>query len=219
MSDYKKRGNVLIMTSVSAERDAILKGLNEANNFDVVVCGVGIAAAATSTATVLASRNYDLVINAGICGGFKEKAPIGSIVVANEIIAADLGVETKDGFTRLDVLGFGVSQYTSNHCNVENVIKPLENAKLPMVVGTMLTVATVTGTVETERKLKSLFPNACGGAMEGFGVATAANYHHIPFLEIRTVSNLVGPRDRESWKINEALKMLTKVSSILQEVI
>jgi futalosine hydrolase len=44
--------------------------------------------------------------------------------------------------------------------------------------------------------------------MEGFGVAEAAAAHGVPVLEIRAVSNPVGPRDRAAWRIPDALRAL-----------
>ncbi|GAE07797.1 menaquinone via futalosine step 2 [Paenibacillus sp. JCM 10914] len=55
--------------------------------------------------------------------------------------------------------------------------------------------------------------------MEGFGVATAAAAAAIPVLEIRSISNMVGPRDRGAWKIKEALQALEQASSLLPEVL
>jgi futalosine hydrolase len=55
--------------------------------------------------------------------------------------------------------------------------------------------------------------------MEGFGVAEAARRCGIPFLEIRAVSNAIGPRDRDAWRIPEALKALEQAFAILTEVL
>jgi futalosine hydrolase len=52
-------------------------------------------------------------------------------------------------------------------------------------------------------------------AMEGHGVATAAAQAGIPFAELRTISNPVGPRDRESWRFGEALAALTAATTAL----
>ncbi|MEC0173150.1 futalosine hydrolase, partial [Paenibacillus graminis] len=38
-------------------------------------------------------------------------------------------------------------------------------------------------------------------------------------LELRAISNPVGPRDRAAWKINEALDALTAAAAILLEVL
>ncbi len=46
--------------------------------------------------------------------------------------------------------------------------------------------------------------------MEGFGVAEAAAAHGVPALELRAVSNPVGPRDRAAWRIGEALDVLAR---------
>ncbi|GAE26629.1 menaquinone via futalosine step 2 [Halalkalibacter wakoensis JCM 9140] len=54
--------------------------------------------------------------------------------------------------------------------------------------------------------------------MEGFGVAEAARQHQVPVIEVRSISNKVGPRDRDSWRIKEALAALERISSIFPEV-
>jgi futalosine hydrolase len=54
--------------------------------------------------------------------------------------------------------------------------------------------------------------------MEGFGVATAAKLWDLPVLEIRTISNVVGPRDREAWRMKEAFAALEAAGKILRRV-
>jgi futalosine hydrolase len=44
--------------------------------------------------------------------------------------------------------------------------------------------------------------------MEGAGVAAAARRCGVAFAEIRAISNAVGPRDRTSWRIDDALRAL-----------
>ncbi|MBI0384156.1 futalosine hydrolase, partial [Streptomyces albiflaviniger] len=75
--------------------------------------------------------------------------------------------------------------------------------------GTVLTVSTVTGSAERAAELLRRHPRAVAEAMEGFGVAEAAAAQAVPALEVRTVSNAVGPRDRAAWRIGEALEALT----------
>ncbi|MGO4886816.1 futalosine hydrolase [Anaerobacillus sp. MEB173] len=210
---------VLIITSVSAERDAVMRGLEATSRFDVLVSGVGIAAAAATTATALATKKYNLVISAGIGGGFVGQAEIGSVVVADEIICADMGAESKEGFISLDELGFGSTHIKVDQGLAANVSEALTSAQIQVMTGSVLTVSTVTGTKKRADELRSRIHNATVEAMEGFGVATAAQLHKIPVLEIRTVSNVVGPRDRESWKIKEALQILEQSFSVIEEVL
>ncbi|MFI9047938.1 futalosine hydrolase [Streptomyces sp. NPDC053427] len=225
---------ILVVTAVAAERDAVCAaagpydvaalpggyGLHRAQRPaapdpapapapDVLAAGVGPAAAAAGTATALtaaalADAPYDLVVSAGIGGGFAPHAPLGSVVVAEAIVAADLGAETPDGFTPVTDLGFGTVVHRPDPALVQAVAAAAGGA-----VGTVLTVSTVTGSAARTAELAARHPGVLAEAMEGFGVAEAAAAHGVPVLEIRTVSNAVGPRDRAAWRIGAALAALT----------
>ncbi|MFJ2392702.1 futalosine hydrolase [Streptomyces sp. NPDC087843] len=177
---------------------------------DLLAAGVGPALAAASaaaalTAAALEGAPYDLVVSAGIGGGFQPDAPVGSLVVADEITAADLGAETPDGFLPVTELGFG----TVTHRPPEALVRELV-AVTGARAGAVLTVSTMTGTAERTAALRVRHPHALAEAMEGFGVAEAAAAHGVPVLELRAVSNAVGPRDRAAWRIGEALAALTE---------
>lgn len=218
--NVNRRKRVLIAVSVDAERDAVLRGLGEAGSgvFDVFAAGVGTAPAAASTARKLASGTYDLVVNAGICGGFAGQAEIGSLVVASEIVAADLGAESAEGFIGLDELGFGSARAEVDAGLAGRAAEAFAAAGLPVVLAPILTVSTVTGTATSAAELASRVPGAAGEGMEGFGVAAAAKEFGLPVLEIRAVSNAVGPRDKSAWRIKEALQSLEAASKVLTEV-
>ncbi|WP_244527484.1 futalosine hydrolase [Lihuaxuella thermophila] len=209
---------VLVATAVPAERDAVLRGLHGSGKFDVLVTGVGPVAAAASTAKALAAAEYDLVVIAGIAGGFADRAEVGSLVVANEIVGADLGAETPEGFRSLDELGFGRTRIPVDPGLVTRITEALHRAGLPVITGPVLTVSTVTGTAATALELVSRVPGAVAEGMEGYGVALAARDRGVPVMEIRAVSNAVGPRDRASWRIEEALFRLEEAGKVLWEV-
>lgn len=221
----------LIVTAVAAERDAVTSGLNgespprtvqlpggyelhrspaaasgRADVLDVVAAGVGPAAAAACAATALTAASsagapYDLALSAGIAGGFQQ--PLGGVVVATSIVAADLGAVTADGFASVTELGFG----SVRHTPPEPLVRAAAEAT-GAAAGPVLTNSTVTGTAEHARELEARHPGAVAEAMEGFGVAEAAAAHGVAVLEVRTVSNPVGPRDRAAWRIPEALAAL-----------
>jgi futalosine hydrolase len=77
-------------------------------------------------------------------------------------------------------------------------------------LGTILTVATVTGSAASAAQLQRRHPDAVAEAMEGAGVAAGAAHHDVAFAEIRAVSNAVGPRDRSAWDIPAALDALSR---------
>ncbi|MFE7751791.1 futalosine hydrolase [Streptomyces sp. NPDC057428] len=214
---------VLVVTAVPAERDAVTRAfggapeirevpgaqLHRAGPFDVVAGGAGPAAAAAATAFALASapasEPYALVVSAGIGGGFAPAASVGSLVVATRIVAADLGAETPDGFVPVTGLGFGRDTFLPPGTLVREVA-----GATGAVTGTVLTVSTVTGSAARGAALLAAHPGAVAEAMEGFGVAEAAAGLGVPVLELRAVSNTVGPRDREAWRIGDALAALTE---------
>ncbi|WP_249402198.1 futalosine hydrolase [Streptomyces sp. YIM 121038] len=207
---------VLVATAVPAERDAVASGLSAgagpasgAGRVDVLAVGVGPAAAAAGTAAALATAAahgtpYGLVVSAGIGGGFPPDAPVGSLVVADAVTAADLGAETADGFLPVTELGFGRVTYEPPGTLVRELA-----AAAGAATGTVLTVSTVTGSAERAAGLRARHPRALAEAMEGFGVAEAAAVHGLPVCEVRAVSNPVGPRDRAAWRIGDALTALT----------
>ncbi len=222
---------VLVVTAVEAEKAAVLRGLKGASGFVVLAAGVGPIAAAAGTAIFLAKQAnagelfedtinggaYDLIISAGIAGGFPGRAELTSLVLADEIIAADLGVETTVGFSSLEQLGFGPTRLKADTALRDRLAKALHLAGLPVSIGPVLTVSTVTGTAESTAKLAARIPGAAAEAMEGFGVALAAKQFGLPVLELRAISNPVGPRNRKAWRIEAALHLLEKACSILVE--
>ncbi|MFJ9885968.1 futalosine hydrolase [Streptomyces sp. NPDC091287] len=222
---------VLVVTAVPVERDAVTRAfggtpetvalpggeLHRGGAFDVLAGGAGPAAAAAATAFALASASapYGLVVSAGIGGAFTPLTPLGSLVVASDIVAADLGADTPDGFLPVTALGFGRDRFTAPPTLVREVA-----AAAGAAAGPVLTVSTVTGTAERAGALLAAHPGALAEAMEGFGVAEAAARAGVPVMELRAVSNAVGPRDRDAWRIGDALAALTdafgKIAPVLE---
>ncbi len=224
MTDAKDKsligqGRVLVVTAVTVEKDAVLRGLHNDSRFDVLVAGVGSVVAAVNTTKALATAEYSLVVSAGIGGGFLGRAEVGSLVVASEMIIADLGVETQEGFCSLEELGFGFTHVKTNASLVAHLSSALQAVKLPVSIGPVLTVSTITGTAARAEELAKRVPGATAEAMEGYGVGLAAIDRGLPVLEIRAISNMVGPRDRSAWRINEALDVLEAASTVLTEVL
>ncbi|MFD8211125.1 futalosine hydrolase [Streptomyces sp. NPDC059695] len=226
---------ILIVTAVAAEADSVSAGLGlggpvllplpgglalrrHRDRVDVLVGGVGPAAVAAATGTALAHGTltgapYGLVVSAGIAGGFQPAAPVGSVVVSSAIVAADLGAETPDGYLAVEELGFGRSVHAVPEALTGRLTAALDASSYTLAP--VLTVSTVTGTARRAAELAGRHPTAAAEAMEGFGVAEAAAAHGVPAVEIRAVSNAVGPRDRAAWRIGEALGALRHTFELL----
>ena len=216
---------LLVVTAVTAEEEAVASGLPSdiRPTTRLLTCGVGPAAAAARTATALADphHRYDLVLSAGIGGGFAPRADLGATVVASASVAADLGAQlppaepaAAPGFRSVAELGFGVDRHRPPAALAAAAAQALGAVHAPV-----LTVATATGTEERAAELRARHPDAAAEAMEGFGVAEAAALHGVPVLELRTVSNTVGRRDRAAWRIPQALAALTEAVAGLVPVL
>ncbi|WP_127500069.1 futalosine hydrolase [Actinoplanes solisilvae] len=199
---------LLVVTAVAAEAEAVRAGADP-DHVVVEPVGVGPAAAAAGTARLLATGRYRAVISAGIAGGFPGRAPVGAVVLGIRSIAADLGAETADGFLPVEELGFGSSVLDADPGLLESLRAALPGA----IAGDVLTLTTVTGTAATAERLSTRYPQAVAEAMEGYGVAVAAA--GLPFAELRTVSNPIGPRDRAAWRLKEAFAALSTASAAL----
>lgn len=208
---------LLLVTAVEAEAEAVRAGWR-APEVTVAAVGVGPAAAAAGTARLLAlaeaeGRPYTGVISVGIGGGFPGRAPVGATVLATASVAADLGAESPTGFLSLDELGFGTTVAPSD----PTLLHWLRAALPWALTGVVLTVSTVTGTAERAERLADRYPDALAEGMEGYGVACAAAGAGVPFAELRTMSNPVGPRDRAAWRIAEAMAALTTAARALAD--
>ena len=185
----------------------------------VLVSGIGPAGAAAVTAAALATGSYAAVLNLGICGGFAGAASIGDVVVATDLIAADLGVEAAEGWLGLSSLGWaeealpvpaGLVQWTADLLRSAE----LHGTALPVVTGPVLTLSSMTGT-EARAAILAERHGAVAEAMEGRGAADATLPYALPFLEVRTVSNAVGRRDKSAWQLPRALEVLAVVAATL----
>ena len=228
---------ILVICAVAAERHAVVRNLGSATAIEVAGLsgvtvdtaagelqvfdgGPGPVSAALSTASLLAQTpTCDLVISAGIAGGFRGQADIGDIVLADQVIAADQGVMTDEGFSTLRDLGLpGEGGYAVG--NVEHRAR-LAAGPYRLLAGDILTLSCMTGTDARASELAARYPRAVAEAMEGYGVIEATRRscertgRDISFAEIRAVSNIIGRRDRSTWNIPLAFSALANAMSTL----
>lgn len=196
-----------MVTAVEAERQA-LAGLP---GIAALAGGVGPAESAAATADALAGSEFHVVLCAGIGGGFGPARP-GDLAVASRAVFADLGAETPAGFRSASQLGFGQDEYAVAPAQAQ-VLAARTGGRL----GCVLTVATVTGTAASAAALLRRYPDAVAEGMEGVGVAAAARRRGVAFGELRAISNPVGPRDRASWRVDDALRTLRAALAALAE--
>lgn len=187
----------------------------------LVVTGIGPINAAMQLASLLAGCPGTLgVVNLGVAGAFNlEALPLGSLVLVNEEIWPEFGLVEQAG---IDPRGIGLALGKVNGRPVWDrlVLSPADAAqRMGLAVGdafevASLTVAGVTGTAQRAKILHQHY-GAEVENMEGFALAWTCVCHKLPFLEIRTISNLVGSRRDEHWDLQGALRGLALLGSTL----
>jgi futalosine hydrolase len=182
----------------------VLVTTHEDLQYEVVVSGIGAMASAAATSTAFALRGpYDLVISAGIGGGFRTHGvELDELMVADEIVNVDY-VHPPD----VEVLGVDPAAWTPIvFPAAESFVSAARDAAHARH-GAILTVTAMTDSHERESSLAKQYPSALAEAMEGAGVAVAAWRWNVPCGEVRTVSNFLGQIFGE-WEMERALERL-----------
>jgi futalosine hydrolase len=191
------------------EPDEELKFTFQELEVSILLTGVGLPLAMFQLTRALTLTRYDLLINAGIAGALDKQLELGAVVQVVSETFADLGVEEADGsFTDLFKLNL-----------INPLAPPFQDGKmvntfgsaydfLPKVHG--ITVNKVHGSAASIERLKRT-SNASVESMEGAAVFYTCLMYQMPFLEIRSISNYVEPRNRDAWEIALAIEKLNEV--------
>lgn len=172
------------------------------------VTGIGAVNAAACVAAYLSRRSFDAVWMLGSCGSHCPDIRVGDVIVAEEEINGDLGIQGEEGWQGPEHFGFDVLQ--RNRLNYVNRF-PCSAPAIPPVAGyrvfrgPMLTVSTVSGCRAAAVALRARF-HALAENMEGAAAAQVAAGYGLPFIEIRGVSNTAGDRDRGHWDMDSACR-------------
>lgn len=164
----------------------------------VAVLETGVGPVNAAHALARAIDEAGAVVSLGIGGAFPGAGlAVGGVACAATEEYADLGAESPEGFLDMEALGFPVAAGHYNRLPLS--LFPCADRR-PFVTNT-----TCTGTDATARALAA----RTGGAvesMEGAAIVHVALLHGKPVGEVRGISNLVGDRDRASWRLDAAAR-------------
>lgn len=186
-----------------------------------LITGVGPVSASYAIMNYLMRNNPPrLIVNIGIAGSYRDSYPPGTVLLPAEDRFADLGVADGDRFIPLHLAGIeGIDdEFTpSGRYYPGKDIMAIMPDDMPRIKA--VTVSTATGSANKRDELVSVFdPDV--ETMEGAAVYYVCNKEGIPCAGIRSVSNMVGPRDKTKWDIPLALEELGKAAvRILAKVI
>jgi futalosine hydrolase len=176
-----------------------------AHEVDVLITGVGMVATAVWCSRALMLASYDLALNFGVCGSFDRFLDPGTVVHVVSDRLAELGAEDDERFLTFEELQLpGESEFV----NLDPPSNPALD-ELPTVTG--ITVNTVHGNERSVAAVTQRF-NAQVESMEGAAFMSACLIHKVAFAQVRAVSNFVERRNREPWKMADAIRNLNSTA-------
>lgn len=192
---------ILLTAATSKEIEFISGGGN--NKTDTLVSGVGSPSSLYHLQKRIHQIDYDLVIQAGIAGSFTNDLELGSTVIVERDVFADLGVEEKGRFINIFDMGLsGRNDFPFDNGWLINKNPLLNKIKLELVRA--VTVNKLSDTIQ-QKKLYADMYKARIETMEGAALHYLCLQEEIPFIQLRSISNYVGERDKSKWKMDKAL--------------
>jgi futalosine hydrolase len=197
--------NLLIVAATEFE---IAPFLQQNKNTEVLITGVGIPATIFHLTKKLIEKKFDCVIQAGVAGSFCESIDPAEIFFVKEDTFADIGIDEngvfKDFFDYrfLDKNNFPFSNgwLVNNDFNLGN-----NNFKKVRAV----TINKITDNSNQIEEIKEKYSPLLE-SMEGAAFHYVCLQQKIKFIQLRSVSNKVGERDKTKWNLQKAIENLNR---------
>jgi futalosine hydrolase len=174
-----------------------------------VVTGIGMLATAINLSKIIYEQQPDFIIQVGIAGCFDVSIPLGKTVLVEKEFLGDLGVNENGKWK--DVFDLGLIKSNTKPFKKKGIInaKVKEFNCLDLPIVNSVTVNQIsTDKTHIQHLIKKY--NPCIETMEGAALHYVCNLHKIPYLQIRSISNYIGERDKAKWKIKLAIDNLNQ---------
>jgi len=216
--------SILIVSATNLEAETLkkiggLRKVGDANGYffgfngldiELLVTGIGTTATAYSlTRRLYCGKRPDMAINIGIAGSYRDEIHIGEVVVPGSDCFGDAGVETADGFQTLFQSGLSnPSEFPFIGGRIVLGDGLGAGAAINMKRVTAVTLNTGSSKPGTIASIRENF-NPDIETMEGAAFYYICAVEKLPFMALRSVSNMVGPRDKSKWNIPLAIENLS----------
>lgn len=206
--------NILVAAATAKEIAPFLSAVKQArfstNNMDILISGIGLTASTYHFTKQLTLKKYDLVIQAGVAGSFDLKIPPGEVVaVKRDAIADQSVVELEKLKTLFDLKLVPQDQYPYKKGWLINPnTDVLRKTGLKIVKG--ISVNQISTSKQMIRFYRDIF-NPVTESMEGAALHYVCLMENIPFIQIRSISNYIGERNKEKWDMMDSIVNLNEV--------
>ena len=179
------------------------------------ITGIGSNATTYSLTKELVKQRYSLVIQAGIAGSFTSDQ-LEKVFVIKQDQFADLGVWEDASFKNMfDLALLKPNEKPFKKGRLNNPYKNLLQLTKLKAVNAVTVNEISTRPKQIEWYREHFTPML--ESMEGAALHYVCLMENVPFLQIRSVSNMVGVRNKKKWKIGPAIHNLnTELIGLLQ---
>jgi len=179
------------------------QGQIDNNDVVIVQSGIGKVAAALATAILIDKFQPDYVVNTGSAGGFDPSLKVGDIVVSSEVRYHDVDVTA---------FGYEIGQLPANpaayipHASLVDAAKvgiealtTKDDSNIQTMVGLITTGDTFMTKEDDIAKARANFPTMAAVEMEGAAIAHTCHQFNVPFVIIRSLSDIAGKASPTSF--------------------
>ncbi|HMK24590.1 MAG TPA: futalosine hydrolase [Chitinophagaceae bacterium] len=184
---------------------------------DVLITGIGLTATTYHLTRQLQLKRPGLVIQAGVAGCFDNSIALGTVLATQQDTIADESViELKKLKTLFDLKLVPQDRFPFTKGWLINNTALLKKYKLKAVKG--ISVNQITTSKEMIRFYRKEF-NPVTESMEGAALHYVCLMEKIPFLQLRSVSNYIGERNKKNWNMKDSIHTLnTELISLLEKL-
>jgi futalosine hydrolase len=205
--------NILVAAATAKEINPFLSGIKQGKfntkNIDILISGIGLTASTYHLAKQLALKKYDLVIQAGVAGCFDLRIALGEVVAIKQDAIADQSVvELEKLKTLFDLKLVPQDQYPYKKGWLINPNKDvLKKTKLKIVKG--ISVNQISTSKQMIKFYRDVF-DPVTESMEGAALHYVCVMENVPFVQIRSISNYIGERNKKKWDMNDSISNLNQ---------
>lgn len=174
------------------------------SDYAVELCGFGPIVSGIRTSRLLAHHRPSRTILIGVAGAFSPDLNCGESIEFSEVACYGVGAGTGTEFISTDDMGWKQWKSPDDELTISDTIGLEANQKHARKQLLSCTAASASE-ADVFLRLKN-FPMAVAEDMEGFSVAASCKFDRQPLRIIRGISNRVGDRNKNNWKLQDAMQ-------------
>lgn len=176
----------------------------------IALSGVGKVHAAIAATLMCQLYQPSCLISIGVAGGLKKSQHVGDLVISDQAIQADFDTSPIDGEA-----GIGL-RFDVDKDLLQRAMEAAGKTDINWMTGAIATQDFFMARDEDYAKLMDHFPESACSEMEGGAVAQTAKAFSIPFLILRTLSDVVVHEDNPMEFDQFALESSAKAAQFLE---